>query len=96
MLTSVKNVTSTSNVKLRAYPNPSSNKISIDMPINGNDELTVKVYNYQGQLMQSRVVNVNGLQQTIDMDVNQLSAGNYIIQVTGEKHNGATKFVKID
>ena len=66
------------------------------MPINGNDELTIKVFNYQGQVMQSRVMQVNGIQQPINLDVNQLSAGNYIIQVTGEKHNGATKFVKID
>ncbi len=96
MLTSVKNTKSASNLKLRAYPNPSSSNVTIDMPINGNDELTIKVFNYQGQVMQSRVMQVNGIQQPINLDVNQLSAGNYIIQVTGEKHNGATKFVKID
>ena len=63
MLTSVKQVNKENDLKLTAYPNPTSDKLSIEMPINGRDDLNIEIYNYQGQMLQTEKLSVAGVQR---------------------------------
>ena len=96
MLTSVKPISKTNNTVIKAYPNPASQSVSIDMPVRGSDQLTIQVINYQGQVVQSSNLKVSGVEATIRLDVDELPAGNYIIKVDGNLHKAATKLIKVD
>lgn len=95
-LTSVRNLSKSTPVLLKAYPNPVQNSLTIDMPITNADELTVEVVNYQGQVLRTKTIRVTAYDKSIKMDVASLSAGNYLVSIKGRHHNGAAKFIKID
>lgn len=96
LLTGIKPVAKNVGLKLNAYPNPSRNNLTIDMPVSGRDEVKVVIMNYAGQELRSKLVEVAGTNASINLDVTTLPAGNYLVSVQGNLHKGATKFVKID
>ncbi|MFT7591066.1 MAG: hypothetical protein ACI9UJ_000987, partial [bacterium] len=96
MLTSVKPITKTNNTVIKAYPNPASQNVSVEIPVRGADDLTIEIINYQGQVVQTSTIRVNGVETTINLNVVNLSAGNYIIKVNGKLHKAATKLIKVD
>ena len=70
---------------IRIYPNPTTNQLTIE-----NGELTienVEIYNMVGQLLQSKIVN---LQSKIQIDISHLANGMYFLKID----NRVVKFVK--
>ena len=96
MLTSVEPTKSSDKITVTAYPNPTRNNVTIDMPVLGSDDLTIQVINYQGQVVLSKQVRVTGIETSIGLDVSKVPAGNYIIKIDGNKHKAATKLIKVD
>ena len=95
MLTSAKTVSK--EVKsINLYPNPAQSQVSFDMPVVGRDEVLINVLNYQGQVVKSTSMSVNGTTAKITLDVSDIPAGNYIVSVRGNLHKSAAKLVKID
>jgi hypothetical protein len=96
LLTSVKSVKSDNTMSIVAYPNPTKNSVSIDLPLRGTDNLDVHILNYQGQIVRKKQVRVTGFEASISLDVADIPAGNYIIRIQGDLYKAATKFIKVD
>lgn len=58
------------------YPNPSNESIKINSDV--YEDLNVKIYSLEGQLMQQGTYSINN-----DIDVSNLSTGLYLVQVNG-------------
>ncbi len=96
LLTGIKEVSKTKDYLLKAYPNPVQSTLNIELPVRGNDNLTVEVLNYSGQVVRTQKVEVASVNTSIQLDVDGIPAGNYLVSIKGSLHSGATKFVKID
>jgi len=96
LLTGIKPITKNNKVLLKVYPNPVQDQLSIVMPIRENDDLVVRILNYNGQVVRTQDVRVTEATKNITIDVSGLTVGNYLISVQGRSHKGAAKFVKID
>ena len=90
-----------SNFELQPYPNPAAaNTIKVDLPAGQvdfnstqNGFVTVEVYDLNGQLLsQQKEFTIVG-QQTILLNIDGLSAGNYFIQLDDGKKIGVGKFI---
>ena len=71
------------------YPNPSSEKLTIQLP-SGTDNATVEFYDYVGRLALSKKITRND----DDINVNNLSTGIYVLKVLSENKIGSQKFIK--
>ena len=74
-----------SNVKLSAYPNPTSNNLTIQYSVDGNyDNIAVDLYDVLGQKLISQSLNNRG--GKTNLDVSALNAGVYFyaIKVDGQ------------
>lgn len=60
------------------YPNPAYDNINISIETNNSQEVSFDIYSMTGQLLQSKVETVSG-KQTIEMSLNGLPTGMYII-----------------
>lgn len=78
--TDVENVNASNNIEL--YPNPAAHTLNID-GLNG--EISYRIYNMQGQKVQTGVTNKQ-------IDVQPLPAGNYMLQMDGKNASG--RFMK--
>jgi len=75
--------------KLKAYPNPTHGQLKIE-----NEELkisTIEIYNVIGQLVQSKIVN---LQSTITIDVSELLSGIYFLKIQTKNNVITQKIIK--
>jgi hypothetical protein len=86
----------TLNTNLKVYPNPTVNdtKLSFNMLKNGN--VSIRVYNLAGVEVRNLVFkNMNEGQQTIDIDVENLPRGTYLVKFNSGDINEAVKFIKM-
>jgi plastocyanin len=76
-------------LKFEMFPNPASNKVSIQLP-SGAENATVEFYDSLGRLaLSKKVTRINN-----QMDVNILSKGIYILKVFTADQIGSQKFIK--
>ena len=82
------------NSKIVAYPNPvASNDLKIDFYSTENGFVLVKIYDLVGQLLsQQKEISMVGL-QTMIIDISDLSAGNYFLQIENKKETGVASFI---
>lgn len=73
---------------LNIYPNPASDKISVDSP--GTDIKNYKFYNLTGNIVIEK--HVNNL-QSIDIDISSLRKGFYLIEITTERESITKKIL---
>jgi len=71
-----------SDLKVRIYPNPASNMITLEMPLD-EAEVTLEVMSLTGQVMISRQVYPSGGVLREYIDVSDLSKGMYMLRVNG-------------
>ena len=90
-LTNINNIRSKYDIYL--YPNPSKNKIVIVSNSIGNEGLDIQVYNNEGKL-EIRKNAETGNDGRIELDIENLPAGLYIIKYSSISTNGYIKFVK--
>lgn len=72
---------------LHIYPVPTSDVLNIST---SESDYTVKIYNLQGQLVKSEF----NLKEDAQLDVTNLNAGNYILEVISENGRQVKRFIK--
>jgi hypothetical protein len=77
---------------ISVFPQPAKNKLNIKVNLNNNEEYTLDLYNSQGKIVLSTVLNKNT--EKINLDVSQFKSGIYFIKVHS-KNNLYTKKVQI-
>lgn len=74
------------NVQFNFYPNPVESTLTIHMAESTLD-YNVEIYNMQGQLIRS-------FENTNNIDVSELSSGEYVIKITSLTSSSVSKFIK--
>ena len=75
---------------LKVYPNPSQDRVTIDLPSELNNNVNITVLNAQGKQVQTQVINA----QSNTLDISDLQAGVYLIQFTYDDSRIVKRFVK--
>ena len=81
------------------FPNPSHDRIVVNLPPGLSDKISVKIFDPTGNLCYERhnlVVLPNSLEFTIDFNetATRLNAGSYIIHITDGNHSFSTKIIR--
>lgn len=84
-LTYVKNKTE---YNFKTYPNPCTDFINVDLPVNELRNATIRVINSVGEIVKSKVLEDNVLK------IHDLPAGIYQLQIENETQNYTTTFIK--
>jgi hypothetical protein len=77
---------------ISVFPQPAKNSLNIQVKLNNNEINTLDLYNSQGKILLSNVLNKNS--ENINLDVSQFKSGIYFIKVHS-KNNLYTKKVQI-
>jgi hypothetical protein len=75
---------------LKIYPNPSQDMVTIDLPSELVNDVTVTVSDSQGKKIQTQVINA----ENNTLNVSNLQAGVYLIQMTHDDSRIVKRFVK--
>lgn len=68
---------------VRAYPNPNNGLFNIDLRLTNSDDITINVYNVNGQLVYTQNLGVVS-QENVSFDLSTLSAGIYNVNIQGK------------
>lgn len=79
--------------KIFVYPNPSQEKIFIAIPNASARDISIKLFNLNGQIIQ-KIEGKNVQSNTYEMNISELSAGIYLVSVTDGERNFTRKIVK--
>ena len=77
---------------ISVFPQPAKNNLSIQVKLNNNEVNTLDLYNSQGKILLSTLLNKNS--ENINLDVSEFKSGIYFIKVHS-KNNLYTKKVQI-
>lgn len=75
---------------LKVYPNPSQDLVTIDLPTELENDVSITVLDAQGKQVQTQVINANNN----TLNVSNLNAGVYLIQIEHEDSRIVKRFVK--
>lgn len=92
-LVGIKEITA-ADVKLNIFPNPTSDFCNLTYTLTNDQFVTVNVYNALGELMYIETKNVNAGNVIHTLNLKELNAGNYSVQVSF-KNNMITKKLTI-
>ena len=83
--------------KVAIFPNPVGQNLSVDVDFPKSEQAVLfRVFDLKGQLIQEREF-MNIQKETVNMDVNQLASGEYLLQVQTIGNQAKTlKFVKVN
>lgn len=73
------------NASVTAYPNPFDQKLTLEMELLQADEITVSVYNLQGQLVHQEQVQTAAGFREIQLNTASWAEGMYVYQLKGKK-----------
>jgi len=77
---------------LNIYPNPASEKITMDFNLKENSNIRIEIYNESGQLVQlMNKENLNSGNNSINLDVSKLNSGLYFMNLISEKESVTQK-----
>lgn len=82
-----------SNYQIQIAPNPTSNDLNIDLNKSTVDIYSIDVYNITGNLIFSKKLDVG--QKMINLDLNSLQSGTFILKLNSTNHVINTKFIKL-
>ena len=77
---------------ISVYPQPAKDNLNIDIKLSNHDENRLDLYDIQGKVLLSTVVNQNS--DNVSLDVSELNSGIYFVKVQS-KNNLHTKKVQI-
>ena len=77
---------------ITAFPDPAQNQLNISLGNNIPSEFGLKIYNIEGRLMIEKEFNSGS--STVNIPIDQLSAGLYFYEVTANSFTVRSKFVK--
>ena len=82
------------NVKnMDVYPNPANGKATLSIDLLQDENVSIKVYNTIGQLMKEVNAQANSGENKIDLDLNGLTAGVYMVKVNAGKTTSTKKII---
>ncbi len=81
-------------LQLEVSPNPATNYLNVQVDSSIQDDFTMNVLSLNGQLMQSRAWSLSS-NNSVDLDISDLPAGMYFIQLSNESYSTTTKWVKL-
>jgi hypothetical protein len=84
----------TGSSKIGVYPNPADDRLNVTVSAAAGEEIVIDLIDIQGQLVlrKSTVAEVDG-QNTIDLNVQSLSQGTYLVKVITGSDVSTTKLV---
>nr|HQV07217.1 T9SS type A sorting domain-containing protein [Chitinophagaceae bacterium] len=78
------------------FPNPARNLLNIIVAASQNETLTIQVADMNGRTLQQQIVTVGEGSNTVPVNVDKLSSGNYVIRiVTASGVVASQKFLKL-
>ena len=72
--------------KVKVYPNPASDQLTVDVNFNKEQSLTLRLVNLLGEVVYEATYNNNDLQYVNTIDVSQLPNGAYFLQVNNSTY----------
>jgi len=84
------------NFEVKISPNPAADFAQLTLRATAASEAFVSVHNLLGETLMTRSVNLLEGENQLDIDLQQLPSGNYVVRIAAEKGSGAAlKLVKI-
>jgi Secretion system C-terminal sorting domain len=81
---------------LNVYPNPTNNTSAIRFNLKESGKVTVMVYSVNGSLVHSFTTNnLEAGEQNIELNVNDLQNGNYIVKAIGSANSATGRLIKM-
>lgn len=93
----IEDKSNTDEVSFSIFPNPVSDKVSVTffIPDNWNSTYEIEIFNTKGELVLSQTEGIiRKGDQTIELDVTNLSKGMYVMKIEGQGGSLSQKFVK--
>lgn len=76
------------------FPNPASEKVNIKLENLNSRNITILIYDLMGRLLKDNIIsNVESESINIEMDINDLPAGSYIMNIKTDKENRQSKLI---
>ncbi|KAB1064707.1 T9SS type A sorting domain-containing protein [Salibacter halophilus] len=69
------------------YPNPAKTNVNISFELQQSERVKIEVYNMNGQRVLTEKKLFNSGKNNQQLNVNNLTSGNYLVQLTGESFN---------
>jgi hypothetical protein len=69
---------------LNIYPQPATNNLNIEIKLNNHDENKVYIYDIQGNILLSSIINQNS--NNVQLDVSKFHSGIYFVKVQSKNH----------
>lgn len=83
-------------VKLKTYPNPTATSTTLSFVLAEVSDVTVNVYSITGSLVKTvNVKNMNAGENDLNLDVNNLPKGTYIVKLVAGTKTDTAKFIKL-
>jgi hypothetical protein len=80
-----------SNINIKVYPNPVSDKLKIDIQnVNNLKSTIISVYDTQGKLLLQQTIT----KQQTELNISEFAKGIYVVKVNNDKNTMVSKFVK--
>jgi hypothetical protein len=76
------------------WPNPVLDNVNVTLQSDKNQNLSLRVVDYNGRVVRSQVVNATRGVNQITVNMSTLTKGMYVIQVIGENLNLTEKVIK--
>ncbi len=87
----------TSQLDFQVYPNPASHSVNIEFKLVKSEAVQINVFNLQGKLILSLAPNTyTSGQQSLQLNIDALSRGTYVLQVVAGEKISATKLIVTD
>jgi len=78
----------------KIYPNPFDENLILELEATQNEKTTIQIFNLLGQSVFEKNVEIAFGKNTFDLNLKNLNAGNYFIQLQLEEGNVMMKIVK--
>jgi hypothetical protein len=79
---------------IRLYPNPTKDKLNLMLDIQGNEPTNVKVLDAQGRTIREYSLEAGTRSHVID--VQELSEGQYMLDIRNGRNSAVKRFVKLN
>ena len=85
------------NSAIYVYPNPATNHINLQFNSNmPADEYILKIYSMTGKVMRNQVIHVHNTSHELNIGIDDLPGGIYIISLSGNKTIYKARFIKLE
>ncbi|MDD5570725.1 MAG: T9SS type A sorting domain-containing protein [Bacteroidales bacterium] len=90
---SIKEATVTGIENLKMFPNPANSSVNIKFTANESQQFNITISDLTGRVFYNQSATVVGGENNFSVDLNHISAGNYIVSLRGESINSNLKLI---